>query len=114
MDFLSSIFRTSNFCFDKIPSLSGKVCIVTGGNTGIGKVTCRELAKHGAHVILTARSRSRGQAAVDDIKKLVPEAHLELMELDLSNLQSVTLLVRTESERVLKHLYVCLGGQFHK
>jgi NAD(P)-dependent dehydrogenase (short-subunit alcohol dehydrogenase family) len=36
--------------------LKGKVAIVTGGSSGIGKVTCIELAKAGCHVIIAARS----------------------------------------------------------
>jgi NAD(P)-dependent dehydrogenase (short-subunit alcohol dehydrogenase family) len=89
MDFLSSIFRKSNFAFDKIPSQEGNVCIVTGGNTGIGKVTARELARKGAHVILACRSKERGLQAVEDIKHVVPDANIEFMQLDLSSLKSV-------------------------
>ena len=43
-----------------IPDLSGKVCIVTGGNTGLGFETARELAAHKAHVIIMTRSMERG------------------------------------------------------
>jgi NAD(P)-dependent dehydrogenase (short-subunit alcohol dehydrogenase family) len=89
MDWLSPFFRTVNFTFVQIPSLDGKVCIVTGGNTGIGKVTCRELAQQGAHVILACRNLKRGQSALDDIRKTVTDAKVELMELDLSSLKSV-------------------------
>jgi NAD(P)-dependent dehydrogenase (short-subunit alcohol dehydrogenase family) len=43
-----------------IPDLSGKVFIVTGGNTGLGFETARELAVHKAHVIIMTRSKERG------------------------------------------------------
>jgi NAD(P)-dependent dehydrogenase (short-subunit alcohol dehydrogenase family) len=43
-----------------IPDLSGKVFIVTGGNTGLGFETARELAAHKAHVIIMTRSMERG------------------------------------------------------
>jgi NAD(P)-dependent dehydrogenase (short-subunit alcohol dehydrogenase family) len=89
MNYLSSILNTHNFSLDAIPSMEGKVCLVTGGNSGIGKVTCRELAKHGAQVILACRSMQRGQDALDEIKKQVESCQIELMELDLSSMQSV-------------------------
>jgi NAD(P)-dependent dehydrogenase (short-subunit alcohol dehydrogenase family) len=90
MNFLAPLFFKYNFGLDKIPLLKEKVCIVTGGNTGIGKVACREYAKNGAHVIMGCRSLQRGQDAVNDIKQSVPDANIEVMELDLSNLQSVS------------------------
>ncbi len=34
------------------PDLTGRVAIVTGANTGIGKVSAREMARRGAHVIV--------------------------------------------------------------
>ncbi len=41
------------------------MAVVTGGNTGLGLVTVRELAKAGAHVILACRSEARAKAAVE-------------------------------------------------
>lgn len=48
--------------------MKGKVCVVTGGNSGIGLVTARELARMGAEVSIVCRSRERGEAAVAKIK----------------------------------------------
>eukprot|EP00731_Ephydatia_muelleri_P007154 Em0003g1402a len=69
--------------------LNGKTVIVTGGNTGIGKVTVMELSRRGAHVILACRDTSKGQAAIREIKATVPDADIVCMELDLASLRSV-------------------------
>ena len=47
--------------------LSGKVVIVTGGNSGIGYETCRALAFHGAQVIMASRDLDKSKAAVEQI-----------------------------------------------
>ncbi|MCB9588624.1 MAG: SDR family oxidoreductase [Polyangiaceae bacterium] len=70
-------------------SLQGKVCVVTGANTGIGKVTAQELARAGATVVLACRSRQKTEEAMNDIRKDIPEAKLEFLELDLASLESV-------------------------
>lgn len=58
-----------------IPSLEGKVILVTGGNSGLGKQSILEFSKHGPKEIwLGARSKAKAQAAIDDIKAEVPNA----------------------------------------
>ncbi|KAG8863091.1 hypothetical protein FRB96_009271 [Tulasnella sp. 330] len=51
-----------------IPDLSGKVALVTGGNTGIGYYTVAHLAQHGAKVYMGARNESRATAAIAQLK----------------------------------------------
>jgi len=63
--------------------------IVTGGNTGIGLETCRELARRGARVILAARSRQRGETAVSAIISSTGNKNVFFMQLDLLDLKSV-------------------------
>ncbi len=70
-------------------SLSGRVALVTGANTGIGLVTARELAAQGAHVFIACRSLERGQEAINEIRTAVPGANVELLALDLGDLESV-------------------------
>ncbi|KAG2502753.1 hypothetical protein JM16_009594 [Phytophthora kernoviae] len=75
-----------------IPSLTGKVVIVTGANSGIGFITALELARKQAHVVLACRNVERGQQAVNAIKtELGGTIHsaVEFMELDLSDLHNV-------------------------
>ncbi len=66
-----------------------KVCLVTGANTGIGKVTARELAARGAHVILACRSEDKTRAAIDEIVAATGNDRVEFHALDLSNLAKV-------------------------
>jgi retinol dehydrogenase-12 len=67
----------------------GKVFIVTGANTGIGKVTAAELVRQGAHVFLACRSESKTTPVIDEIKKATPGAKVEFLALDLADLASV-------------------------
>jgi NAD(P)-dependent dehydrogenase (short-subunit alcohol dehydrogenase family) len=73
-----------------IPDLVGRTAIVTGGNSGLGFQTSRELARHGAHVILTARDADKGAEAVDTIRTEQPEASIETRLVDLADLDTVT------------------------
>lgn len=70
-------------------SLAGRVCVVTGANTGIGYVVSRELAAMGARVILACRSQEKGTRACDNIHAQVSGANVEFMPLDLSSFKSV-------------------------
>jgi NAD(P)-dependent dehydrogenase (short-subunit alcohol dehydrogenase family) len=72
-----------------IPDETGRTFLVTGANSGLGLETARELARHGARVIMTARNEAKGRAAVDGIKAKKPDADLDLRLLDLSDLDSV-------------------------
>jgi retinol dehydrogenase 12 len=70
------------------PSLTGRVALITGANTGIGLVTARELARRGARVFIACRSRERGEQAADTIRAQTGHA-VELLELDLGDFESV-------------------------
>jgi NAD(P)-dependent dehydrogenase (short-subunit alcohol dehydrogenase family) len=72
-----------------LPDLRGKTALVTGANSGLGLETSRALASRGAHVILACRGADKAQAAMASIRERVPNASLEALSLDLSNLLSV-------------------------
>lgn len=69
--------------------LTGKVFLVTGGNSGLGMEASRALAARGAEIILTARDAAKGAAAVEAIRVAVPAARLQARILDLASLANV-------------------------
>jgi NAD(P)-dependent dehydrogenase (short-subunit alcohol dehydrogenase family) len=71
-------------------SMDGKICIVTGGNAGIGKETARGLAQAGATVIIACRDAAKGEEARADIAASTGAGErLKVMELDLASLASI-------------------------
>lgn len=77
--------------------LTNQLFIVTGANTGIGKVTARELARAGARVVLACRSQAKTQPVIEEIQRDVPGAKVEFLALDLGDLASV----RAAAEAIL-------------
>ncbi|CAN0537866.1 unnamed protein product, partial [Ectocarpus sp. 12 AP-2014] len=75
--------------------MSGRVCIVTGANAGIGKATATALAQRGARVVLACRSPTKCDAACEDIRRRVPGAALDALTLDLSSVESIRGFVET-------------------
>jgi len=69
--------------------LHGKTFLVTGANTGIGKATALELARRGGRVYLACRSREKGLAALDDIRRNTRHDAVEFLELDLADFGSI-------------------------
>jgi NAD(P)-dependent dehydrogenase (short-subunit alcohol dehydrogenase family) len=73
----------------RVPNQEGKLCVVTGSNSGIGKEAARRLAGAGASVIMAVRSLEKGEAARNEILTQLPDAQLEVRHLDLAELSSV-------------------------
>ena len=69
--------------------MHGKVCVVTGANSGIGKATALGLAQLGATVVLVCRSQSRGAAALAEIKQRSGNGSVALLVADLGSQQQV-------------------------
>jgi len=70
-------------------NMKGKVCLVTGGSSGIGKATCLELARMGATVILGCRNKDRGEGARAEIVRASGNETVGLMCSDLSSRRQV-------------------------
>ena len=69
--------------------MTGKTCIVTGGNSGIGKATALGLAKLDATVVIVSRDKDKGEAAVLEIRTLSGNKNVDSMVADLSSQDSV-------------------------
>ncbi|WP_108669982.1 SDR family oxidoreductase [Peribacillus acanthi] len=69
--------------------MENKVCLITGGNSGIGKATALELAKNGATVVILCRSKERGNEAVKDIIQHTGNKNVHLLVADLSSQKMV-------------------------
>jgi NAD(P)-dependent dehydrogenase (short-subunit alcohol dehydrogenase family) len=67
----------------------GRVAIVTGSNSGIGKVAAGELARKGATVVMAVRDVTRGEEAAAGLRDDRDGGDLVVMELDLADLASV-------------------------
>ncbi|WP_100812671.1 MULTISPECIES: SDR family NAD(P)-dependent oxidoreductase [unclassified Microbacterium] len=72
-----------------LPSQAGRVFLVTGSNAGLGYFASEQLARAGAHVVMSGRNPNRLAAARAAIGRRVPDASVETLLLDTSNLGSV-------------------------
>jgi NAD(P)-dependent dehydrogenase (short-subunit alcohol dehydrogenase family) len=75
-----------------IPSLAGKLAVVTGASDGIGFVIATRLAEAGAEVIMPVRNPAKGEKAAERIRSLHRTAKITTRALDLASLSSVTAL----------------------
>ena len=69
--------------------MSGKVCMVTGANAGIGKVTALELAKMGATVVMVCRDKAKGEAAQAELQSQSGNQGVDLFMADLSSQRAI-------------------------
>ena len=81
--------ETAEFDTDNITSQKGRLAIVTGANTGLGFETALALAKKDLKVILACRNTVKAEKAQHHILRKLPNADLEIMQVDLSRLKSV-------------------------
>lgn len=89
--------------------LEGKVCLVTGSTSGIGKVTARELARKGATVVLVSRTRVKGEEMQAEIKQATGNPQVELLVADLSSLTDVRHLA-TEFHHTSSYLHLLVNN----
>ena len=75
---------------DPVPGsvrIDGKVCLVTGSNTGLGKAVAIDLARRGGHVLMACRSGHPG--AGEDVRRVSGSDNVDMLQVDLADLDSV-------------------------
>ena len=102
--------RTVVFSFDKVGyfihqhnfdandldhSMQKKVCLITGGSSGIGRATAKALAEHGAEVYILCRNQESGLVAVDELREETKNHHIHLAAVDVSDLDSIQKFLKT-------------------
>ena len=74
---------------DDQADLAGRVVLITGANTGIGRATAADLAGRGAELILACRSEAKARPVIDELHRTSGNDAIELLLLDLGDLASV-------------------------
>ena len=69
--------------------MQGKVCIVTGANSGIGKATALGLAQMGATIVMVCRNQVKGEEAQNEVKEKSGNDAVDLMLADLTSQASI-------------------------
>ena len=69
--------------------MTKKTCLITGGNSGIGKQAAIQLAQAGNHVIIGARNLKRGKTALSEIIEKSGKTNVELLQIDMSSKKSI-------------------------
>src|SRR5438552_10327893 len=90
-------------------SMQGKICMVTGANSGIGKATALALAPRGATVVMVCRDRARGEEARSEITTTSRNNAVDLLLADLSSQQSIRQLVENFQHHY-PHLHVLINN----
>ncbi|WP_132992548.1 oxidoreductase [Gordonia zhaorongruii] len=75
---------TSSWTSDDLPSFAGRTVVVTGANSGLGRIAAGHLARVGAHVVLAVRDLDRGRTAAASM-----DGDTEVRRLDLADLSSI-------------------------
>ncbi|MEZ4590833.1 MAG: SDR family NAD(P)-dependent oxidoreductase [Chloroflexota bacterium] len=79
--------------------MKDRVCVVTGGNAGIGRAMVQALAQQQAQVVLVSRDKARGETAVQEIRATNPNANIHLVIGDMGSVASTHQLAQTLLER---------------
>lgn len=90
--------------FDNVVDCVGKVAIVTGANTGIGKETAMKLTRYGVHVILACRNMRKATKVRDEIIAATGNPNVRCMKLNLASFKSI---------RVFADEFLATGSPLH-
>ncbi|MFW9828429.1 MAG: SDR family oxidoreductase [Candidatus Thorarchaeota archaeon] len=69
--------------------IEGKICLISGANSGIGRATTKGLAEMNARVVMLCRSKERGEKAQKEIVQETGNKNVDLIICDLSSQESI-------------------------
>lgn len=97
-----------------MPRLNNKVAVITGSTSGMGKTAAKLFAEEGAKVVVTGRSKDKGEKIAEDIRKNKGKA--VYMELDVTDEQSIKKMVSEVTKKWggIDVLYNNAGIEFQK
>ncbi|KKN39192.1 hypothetical protein LCGC14_0745760 [marine sediment metagenome] len=90
-------------------AMEGKICLITGANSGIGKATAIGLAKEGATIIMLCRDKDRGEKAKKEIIDFTNNKDVELFLCDLSSQKDIRKFV-SEFKEKHQNLHVLINN----
>ena len=106
----------------RIPNkdLTGKTCLITGGNSGIGLSIAKSMAERGCNVYLTSRSKEKGETAVLEVREHImampqrvgEETRIETVPLDNASFASVQYLINDLGSKNVKLDYLFINAGF--
>lgn len=103
-------FRSEDLAVD----LTGKVCLVTGANSGLGEAATSALADRGAEVVMLCRDLDRGEAARQRIRAATGSGRLRLMQLEVAEERSVDRFLESLPDRRVDLLINNAGALFEE
>lgn len=89
--------------------MQGKICLITGANSGIGKATAVGLARMGATVVMVSRDHTRGEEAQREIRAQSGNDDVDLFLAELSSQQEVRHIAEIFQQRY-RHLHVLINN----
>jgi len=92
-----------------IMSMEGKICIITGANSGIGKATAIGLAKMNATLVMLCRDKERGESAQKEIIDFTGNNNVDLFLCDLSSQKEIRKFA-IEFKEKYKNLHVLINN----
>ena len=93
--------------------MQGKICLLTGATSGIGKATALGLANMGATVVLVSRNKDKGEALKSELVQQTGNTSLDVLSADLSSQESIRQLVADFKQRYQQlHVLINNAGLF--
>jgi NAD(P)-dependent dehydrogenase (short-subunit alcohol dehydrogenase family) len=93
--------------------MQGKICLITGANSGVGKATALGLAQMGATIVMVSRNQSKGKEAQKEIQAQSGNQNVHLLLADLSSQQSIRQLAEQFQQQFSQlHVLINNAGMF--